>query len=288
MPKTLKYPLPSDVYPARPLSKALLALGNYVYAYYRPGELIPFYVGKGSANRVLDHWKNAVKSGNRLQEVEIRSILEKQIPTIKLLAYNLERTPRAKVSLVAERVLQDAFGIQKVWEKKAGKKRLTKVPASLLQIREDSKESPVLSIESVLAKCGDREEISPSDVAEKFDAPVLLVGLLKTYHPSYGQEHLAEMARKYWNLDLRAKFPDLRQHKAAILLAWSSKIDGQPRIVGAWRIKMGTWKKEAGRYSAQVQDVSDLELRKACIGMRLPRTGNSWQGQRIVLPSSFA
>ena len=36
------------------------------------------------------------------------------LPVIKLLAYNLEKTPRREVYSTVERALQDAFGIQVV------------------------------------------------------------------------------------------------------------------------------------------------------------------------------
>ncbi len=284
--------LPSvkDVY-SKKVNSALTSMGDYVYAYYRPGEFHPFYVGKGKNSRVLDHWKNAIKKERpeKKQEKEIRRILEsKKLPTIKLLAYNLQKT-KEDVNSVAERVLQDAFGIQSVWEKRGGVERLNVKEGQLLQEREDSSRYPVLSLDAVIAKemAEQYEEMKLDDLVNKLGAPILLVGLSKTYHSSYSREQLAEMARMYWNLDKynkNGKLDILNKAKNSVLLAWTSKLNKSPTIVGAWQIKRGSCKSEDGRDAFEV--VTDLDLHNKCIGIKLDGTGNKYQGPRIKIPLS--
>lgn len=279
----------SDAFP-REIGRALATMGDYVYGYYRPGEVRPFYVGKGKGSRVLSHWKLAIAAASKPHEKEILSILKGgEMPVVKLLAYHLEKTGGSCVYSAVERVLQDAFGIQKVWEKRGGKERLVEHEAGLLQSREDSANSPVLSLEAVLAKADVRRTMALKDIAEMVGAPILLVGLSKTYHPSYSATQVSEMARMYWNLDRFANtaLPVFRKAEAPVLLAWSSLIGKTPMIVGAWRARPGLLRpaEAGGRYVLNVTDQEDLPLRRLCLGIRLPGTGNNWQGPRFAFPS---
>ena len=284
-------PTLSEVFP-RDLGRALATLGDYVYAYYRPGEFRPFYVGKGKGSRVLQHWREAIssKANPKAHEAEILAILKAGgLPVIKLLAYNLEKTPRREVYSTVERALQDAFGIQLVWEKKpVHDDEEIAHEAVLLQTREDSAKYPVLTLEAVLAKASLRKEVTKADLAELTGAPTLLVGLSKTYHPSYEPALVADMARRFWELDRYANtsFGPFRTAKEPVLLAWSSMVNGAPMIVGAWRVKPGSVRRatEGTRYEMKVLPDLDHELRKRCLGVRLTGTGNSWQGPRIFIP----
>lgn len=279
----------SDAYPAE-LGRALAQLGDYVYAYYRPNELQPFYVGKGNKSRVLAHWNSARAKGDKAHEQEIRTILrEGRLPTIKLLAYSLERTKRSNVNATVERVLQDAFGIQKVVEKRPGIERLVPQKAVLLQTREDSSRTPVLTLDAVLAKSALRPERSLQQIADMVAAPVLLVGISDTYHPKYSPEQLGEMARMYWKLDKyeNTTLPAFRRASDAVLLAWSSQLNGAPMIVGAWRVQPRSMRTvKTGRKLVKLADQVDLGLRKVCIGLQLPGKGNNWQGPRIAIPAN--
>lgn len=282
-----------DSYPAQATAEALKHMGDYVYGYYRPGEYHPFYVGKGMGTRVLDHWKNA-RSGKRLQEQAIREIFrtasggKSAEPTIKLLAYNLEKVKSKDVYSVAERVLQDAFGIQKVYEKKPAVARLVqRGKGVLLQVREDSRKSPTLTLDSVLAKAAVRPSIIPQDISDRFDKPVLLVGLSKTFHASYSQDDLSEMARKYWNLktkSIHAQKLDALQRNEGILLAWSSALSGVPTIVGVWGIRKGSVQKAQGTTRFEMAIHSDREARLFSIGRPLVGKGQQYQGPRLYVP----
>jgi hypothetical protein len=289
---------PEDAYPIKHLRAALQASGDYVYAYYgkKDDPESPFYVGKGRGDRVLTHWKNAVSAKPlaelKDQEIEIRKILQEgRLPTVKLLAYNVEHTAPEGVYSLVERVIQDAFGIQKVWQKRPGMNdRVVKVPAStLVQVREDSARSPVLSFDALVGLKGDRRCVELSElVALAGGAPVLLVGLMKTFHPSYSSSQLAEMARMYWSLGRFRKttLPTLQAAGNAALLAWRT-LDGRPTIVGAWRIKKGSFDNahRSGRYAFTLKR-PDLELRRQTIGVRLVGKGTSYMGPRILLPSA--
>lgn len=280
----------SEVFP-RELGRALAALGDYVYAYYRPGEFRPFYVGKGTGARVLQHWREAIssKQNPKAHEHEILSILKSgAFPVIKLLAYNLEDTTPGAVYSTVERALQDAFGIQMVWEKKASHQRRIPHEAALLQTREDSAKHPVLSLEAVLAKADLRKTVTKQELGVLVGAPTLVVGLSKTYHPSYEPGLVAEMARQFWRLDRfeNTTLQPFRKSNEAVLLAWSSMTNKAPMVVGAWRVKPRSVKLSAspGRYKMDVVDAVDLPLRKLCLGLRLSGTGNNWEGPRLIIP----
>jgi hypothetical protein len=286
VPQMLK---PSDVYP-RTLSAALRNHGEYVYAYYEPDGVQPFYVGKGKGTRVLAHWKNALaKNPKALEEHEhcIRRILrDKKVPHIQLLAYNLEKNKEKRYAL-AERVLQDAFGIKFVWEKVSTETdaRLKQKKAALLQKRQDSARNLPRSLEAVVAAASVGRNLDKgklSDLAKGLKLPILLVGLSKTFHPSYSADDLREMARMYWNLDKfeGTTLPQLRKGKAA-LLAWSSHLGGNPVIVGAWRIEGNKGKRQGGRYRFPAFDAP--ELRRCFLGCRLKGGVKRWQGQTIYL-----
>ncbi len=191
------------------ITHALKLCGQYVYAYYEKNNFQPFYVGKGTGNRVLAHWNNAIKNPKKEHEIKINEMLcAGQIPQIKLLAYNLESTDPEnndeKIYSIVERALQDAFGIQKVIKKTVGGDRIEQVKATLLQTREDSAKYPTLSLDAVIAKHSVRKTLTLKDLqscAQIQKTPILLVGLSKTYHPKYDIYQLGEMSRKYWNLD---------------------------------------------------------------------------------------
>lgn len=287
-------PGPEDVYPWKALTTSLKASGDYVYAYYGMAENpdAPFYVGKGKGPRVLSHWKEAIsgKGTNALmdQEKEIRKILEAgKLPVVKLLAYNVEKTKRADVYSVVERVIQDAFGIQKFWKKKPGVKeeRIDLNVSTLVQVRSDSARTPVMALDALIGHKGEREKLAKDELAKRAGSPVLLVGLSKTFHASYSPGQLAEMARMYWNLENKfenTSLGDLKKADNAALLAWVS-INKVPTIVGAWRIQKGSFETHGDRQSVRVK-APDLALRRDFIGMGLKGTGNSYQGPQIVLP----
>jgi len=286
---------PLDVFP-RSLTAALKARGQYVYAYYEPGSFIPFYVGKGSGNRALAHWHAALKLPTKKHENPTTKEHEKKIaeilrrgasPHISILAYNLDSSKEDRHSVV-ERVLQDAFGIQSVVEKAPGGNRISNKQAVLLQKREDSAKRRPLSLDAVVSMHSTKTTWQRSDLhslACEQSASILLVGLMKTYHSTYQDCHLRDMARMYWKLQ---KFENTSlaglKKKNSILIAWSSKLTGHPVIVGAWRID-GTKAKyhdKDKRWEFPASD--DVALRRTLLGRRLEGTGSHWQGQSIFAP----
>lgn len=273
------------------INQALKACGQYVYAYYEKNAFQPFYVGKGTGSRALAHWKKAIENPEKEHEIKINEMLKAGIaPQIKLLAYNLElansNNRDEKTYSIVERVLQDAFGIQKVINKTAGGDRIEKIKATLLQTREDSAKYPTLSLDAVIAKYAIRKTLSQDDLkaySQKTQTPILLVGLSKTYHPKYDFYQLGEMSRKYWNLDKfeNTTLPRLKMNNA-ILLAWAS-IDGRPMIVGAWGIdSKNSMKNSNDRHEFNITDFTTY--RKEFLGLGLLGKGNNWQGQHIFTP----
>jgi hypothetical protein len=288
-------PRPKDAFPIAHLNAALQASGDYVYAYYgkKQHPESPFYVGKGRGTRALAHWVNAASGKDvsvlKAQEVEIRQILQRgDLPTVKLLAYNVEETQAEQTYSLVERVIQDAFGIQRVWEKRPGMDdRLVNMhPSTLVQVREDSSSSPVLSFDALIGLRGARSAIKLPDLVTLAGAPVLLVGLMKTYHPSYSHGQLATMARMYWRLEHLKALPAVKGASNAALLAWRT-LGGVPTIVGAWRIKKNSFdgSHAGGRYSVSLNR-PDLELRRKLVGVHLPGTGMNYMGPRIFLPEN--
>src|SRR5665213_3249130 len=89
----------ADLFDSRILRPALQSLGNYVYGYYEPNKIEPFYVGKGQGDRVLAHWRNALKDEPKLAQCKkIREILKSgNTPTVKILAHHLESTKGSEV-----------------------------------------------------------------------------------------------------------------------------------------------------------------------------------------------
>lgn len=75
----------------------------------------------------------------KAQEQEIRTILLRVKPlTVKLLAYNVEETPADRVYSLVKRVIQDSFGIPKVWQRRPGLDgREVDIPASTLRQSSD-------------------------------------------------------------------------------------------------------------------------------------------------------
>jgi hypothetical protein len=287
---------PSDVYPNRPLKHALQSCGDYVYAYYGKEEHphSPFYVGKGRGSRVLSHWKNAASErptdSLNDQEREIRRIIAQgRVPEVKLIAYNVEDTPAERIYSLVERVIQDAFGIQKVWEKNPGigDREVPMAISTLLQVREDSARTPVQSLDALIGLRGDREIVSREKLVGIAEGPVLLVGLSKTYHPSFSNDQLAQMARMYWSLERFNAFPAMRDSTNAALLAWCT-VEGRAVIVGAWRIVSGSFEPVGpeGRFKMEVSNV-DRELKKSVIGLQLAGNGMNYMGPQIWLPTEL-
>lgn len=275
----------ADCYDIRRLNLALRELGHYVYGYFRPGEHMPFYVGKGSGDRVVSHWKNALSGDiSYKQYEEIR--FSGGTPVIKILSYNLEQTKKQDVRDVVERTLQSAFGIQERIEKLPGTNRLKELKGILVQKRNDGRHHPVLSLEAAFVRAAQR-----ANAVSNFDLPklcgdrsVLLVGLSKTYHPGYSDLDLREMARMWWNLDkLKKNFSSLISQKDAVLAAWDSSLTGFPVIVGAWAIKFGSFKKDINGERCSCTLIEDIEVKRNLLGQALSETGNQLQGPRICL-----
>lgn len=269
-------------------SNILKSFGDYVYAYYEQGAHYPFYVGKGQGKRALDHWLAAKQGTSRLHHVKrIRAIFEdNKSPIIKLLAYNLDEAKPNEVYSIVERTLQNTFGIQKIWDAHVGRARLDESQrGSLLQERNDASNFPILSLESAYCKaiCDEAKIINPHNISKFEHSPVLLVGLSKTYDPSFSRSELAEMARQWWKLDHLKGFEDLISHDGAILTAWSSRYS-KPQIVGSWRIAAGSFSKSVNhkeRFQCKIAD--DPELTSRWLGKVLEGTlgGKHYHGPHI-------
>lgn len=159
----------------------------------------------------------------------------------------------------------------------------------MLQKREDSSKYPCLSLDAVVCKsdlCGVLNKRLLIDIATNEDMPVLVVGLSKTYHPKYHQGQVAEMARMYWNLNKyqNTSLPQLLSGRA-YLIAWSSKLNGKPMIVGAWTIAANEANFHKGSKRYEFPLINDYQARKIFVGKRLEGTGNNWQGQKIYTKS---
>jgi hypothetical protein len=92
----------------------------------------------------------------------------------------------------------------------------------------------------------------------------------------------------YWALDKfkNTSLPLYSDAPAPVLLAWSSLLNNAPMIVGSWRVRPGTLKKEEGmeRYIMEVSASDNMTVRKTCLGLRLTGNGNNWQGPHFAFP----
>ena len=98
-------------------SSLIKILNHYVYAYYEDSSegTIPFYIGKGTGSRCVDHLR---RSDSHECTDKIRELYaEKRWPVIRILRYGLESD---KAALEVEAAAIDAVGIQNLTNKQKG------------------------------------------------------------------------------------------------------------------------------------------------------------------------
>lgn len=156
-------------------AKLIEDLGSYVYMYSDPKTKKPFYVGKGTGNRIFSHliFNDETDIENeKLQKIaEIRS--RGKEPLIEILSYGLDD----ETALIVEAAAIDLLGVNNLTN---------------LQSGHGSKKYGRIEVNEMIAKYGG--ELEEGDVTEK----VLCIVPNQLYRTDMSAAELYDATRGYW------------------------------------------------------------------------------------------
>lgn len=160
-------------------------LGYYVYLYVDPRTSQPFYVGKGTGNRVFSHLSDKSESPKVAAIAEITAAGEK--PRIELLAFGLDE----KTAFKLEAAAIDLIGFENLTNKVVG---------------HGANKAGRMTVEEVQARLA----VEPID---HFDDPCVLIKLTDSYPDSAARTdtELYDATRGMWSMNIenareRAKY----------------------------------------------------------------------------------
>jgi len=154
----------------------IAALGQYVYVYSDPDTKKPFYVGKGTGNRVFSHLKDNSDTDKVRKIKEIRK--RGKEPLIEILAHGLDDETALKVEAAAI----DLIGIDNLTNIQRGYEsgEYGKIEVSLLDAR---------------YKC---EKLYEDDINDN----IMMIRINKLYRNDMSDHELYEATRGYWHASI--------------------------------------------------------------------------------------
>ena len=151
-------------------------LGYYVYLLRDPrNDNKPFYVGKGTGNRIYEHLLEALKKDNKDETEKIKTIreIEPDKVVLTILRHGLTEEEAREI----ESAIIDSIGLKNLTNILLGYHSQSMTPAEI------------------------KIKYEPEDA--KFDEFAILININELYNPKMNSNEMYEATRKYWKVDLK-------------------------------------------------------------------------------------
>jgi len=200
-------------------------LGCYVYSLDDPNDKKPFYIGRGTGNRVFQHLREAemkeTKAGNFRNDKldKIREIWNRgQDVDIQIHRYGLEEKEAKEVeatliefmSLYRLMIVNRVSGIapERGNQTEKGMITQTDAPEARLRRRNASMQDPIADEETDILFEPERSNKTPKEVIAELGAPAIdiaepsiLIRVNQQYYQGISKDELYDITRQYWVLN---------------------------------------------------------------------------------------